>query len=359
MNKLIKVATIVVLILGCSGTQRTQAQELVDYAYPVSGWINAYGPNSQSSDWVTRKSLGDFLDIVMDTVDMPSHPLLHPALGPFISKFHHARWWETINTIANEPLPATGVRAIKLYSSSWIIQCQDGDDDFTFGIDIAEGPFGPSIYTPNNTPVQTGQVQAMANALDVYFVSHIHGDHLSARLIYEMLLRGKPVVATQEIKDDIIMFGAPNTHLVIVPDSENSQTIGPLTYTCFQGWQYGAFLDAAQTIPDPDHPFNTSNNAFIFNLNGKDIVHFGDNNDSGIVPFLQTKLNEGWSPDLQMNLGHYHTTLAPMMNPEQRFLSHDLEFHHFGNAFLSLLVNPNGPSTNRRVLIWGEYIDIL
>lgn len=357
-KKLSKVTTFVVLILACSSAKDVQAQELVDYAYPVSGWVNTYGPESDTSAWSIRKAIGDFLDVVTDTVDMESHPLLHPALGPFISKFHQARWWETIGRIANEPLPATGVRAFKLYSSSWIIQCKNGNRKFTFGVDICEGPFQATAYTPNNTPVLNSQIQAMANALDAYFVSHIHGDHLSSRLIYEMLLRGKPVIATQEVKNDVILFGAPNPHMVIVPDSEDAQNIGPLTYTCFQGYQYGGFLDPAQTIPDLNHPFNTSNNAFIFNLNGKDIVHFGDNNDAGIVPFLQEKMNAGWSPDLQMNLGHYHTTLAPMMNPQERFLSHDLEFHHFGNAFLSLLVNSNGPAHARRVLIWGEHIDI-
>ncbi len=342
-----------------SGQNAAKAQpNLVDYAYPVSGWVNVYGPEAQGSPWAVRKALSDFLDVVMDTVDLPSHPLLHPQLGPFISKFHHARWWEAINTLANVPLPTTGVRVVKLYSSSWIVQGRDGNDKFTFGVDVSDGPFGASIYTPNNIGVENSQISAMANMLDAYFVTHIHSDHLSARLIYEMLSRGKPVICSQEVKNEAVLLGAPNQNMLIVPTDTSTHTMGPLTWTSFQGWQFGAFLDAANTQPDLNHPFNVSNNAFLFSLNGKDIAHFGDNNDPGIINFLQTKLNEGWSPDLQMNLGQLQTTLEPMISPSLRFLSHDLEFRHFGPAFLSLQINAAGPSLMRRVLMWGEHVDL-
>ena len=102
---------------------------------------------------------------------------------------------------------------------------------------------------------------------------------------------------------------------------------------------------------------NVTCNAFLFSLAGKDIIHFGDNNDSGIVSWLQSKLNQGWDIDLQFNMGHYYTALAPMISPEARFLTHELEFHHFGDSFLSLLVDQNGPNSGRRVLMWGEHYD--
>ncbi len=361
MNRVTRQLGIIALVLAiCTAGKDTQAQvNLVDYAYPVSGWVNTFGPQAQGSPWVIRKAIGDFLDVVMDTVDLQTHPLLNPTLGPFISKFHQARWWQTINTLSNSPAPAAGVRVLKLYSSSWVIQGQDATGGkFTFGVDVCAGPFDATPYTPNNVPVSNAQIIAMANILDAYFITHIHGDHLSPRLIYEMLLLGKPIIATQEVKNEAVLLGAPHGGSIIVPTSTAVQNIGPLSWTSFQGWQYGSFLDAAQTIPNVSDPFNVTNNSFMFSLNGKDIIHFGDNNDVGIVGFLQTKLNQGWTPDLVMNLGQLQTTLAPMLSPEQTFLSHDLEFHHFGNAFLSLLVNPNGPNLSRRALIWGESVDV-
>lgn len=355
---LARVAAAFVLVLVCSQATPVCAQlTLEDYAYPVSGWVQTYDPHSTGNDWDVRKAIADFLDLVMDTVDIESHPLLHPDLGPFISKFHQARWWEAINTLANVPPPVTGVRSLKLYSSSWIIQAKDGNGSFNVGIDVCDGPFGPSTYTPFNHQVSNAQIQAMADLLDVYFITHIHGDHLSARLIYEMLLRGKPIIATQEVKNEAMLLGAPNAASITVPSGGSTHTLGPLTWTSFDGWQYGGFLDAAQTIPDVNHPFNVTNNSFLFSLNGKDIVHFGDNNDPGITSFLQTKLNQGWSPDLQMNMGQLQPTLEPMISPEQRFLSHDLEFHHFGDSFLSMEVHQSGPNIQRRVLMWGEHLD--
>lgn len=363
MRKFFATATILVALtfsLGLScGTARAQNQ-LSDFSYPMSGWLMTFDPESQGNDWAIRKLITDFIDFACYTPSYELHPLFDPALGPFISLLHHARWWESINTLSNTPPPATGVRVLKLYSSSWIVQGTDaGGARFTFGVDIAEGPFGTSVSTPNNQPVEIAQIQALANILDAYFITHIHGDHVSAQLVYEMLIRNKPVICTQLIKTHALYLQTPNAASMIVPTTTSEQTIGPLTWTAFRGGQYGSFLDAAMTIPNLTDPFNVENNCYMFRLNGKEILHFGDNNDVGVIPFLQQKMTAGWTPDIQFNLGQLAVALGAMFTPQHRFLTHDLEFHHFGASFLLLQESSAGPNSNRRVLFWGEHLDIL
>ncbi len=359
-KSLVTVAMLVVLGLGWGSRPAAAQSQLSDFSYPMSGWLMTYDPNATGTNWAVRKAITDFIDFACYVPSYELHPLFDPALGPFISLFHHARWWETLNVLSNSPPPATGVRVLKLYSSSWIVQGHDaGGNRFTFGVDVCEGPFAATAYTPNNTPVELAQVQAMANILDAYFITHIHGDHVSAQLVYEMLVRNKPVICTQEIKNHALYLNTPNAaSMMIVPTDTSDHQIGPLTWTAFPGWQYGSFLDPAMTIPNLNDPFNVENNAYLFRLNGKDIIHFGDNNDVGIVPFLSQKLLAGWTPDLQFNLGQLATTLEPMYTPQLRFLTHDLEFHHFGNAFLLLQESATGPNVNRRVLVWGEHLDV-
>ncbi|MCB9831294.1 MAG: hypothetical protein H6807_02380 [Planctomycetes bacterium] len=358
---LVATAIVFICLAAGSGAREVSAQaQLSDYSYPMSGWLMTYNPEATgANDWAIRKLITDFLDFACYTPSYELHPLFDPALGPFISLFYHARWWESLNVLANSPPPTTGVRVLKLYSSSWIVQGRDASGQrYTVGVDICEGPFQATAYTPNNQPIELAQIQVMANVLDALFITHIHSDHVSSQLVYEMLVRGKPVICTQEIKNHALYVGAPNAATMIVPSDTSDHQLGPLTWCSFAGAQYGSFLDPAMTIPNVTDPFNVENNCYMLRLNGKDILHFGDNNDVGILGFVNQKIAAGWSPDVQFNLGQLATQIAPLYNPEVRFLTHDLEFHHFGASFLLLQEGASAPNPNRRVLVWGEHLDL-
>ncbi len=359
------VATLLALILAAPPSAPAQTggsanPPLSVFSYPMSGWMDTWGPVSQGYDWTVRKALGDLVDLATWTPNIANHPLLDPELGPFITLLHEARVWRGITRLASNSVPANAVRLVKFYSSGWAIQAKDASGaTFAIMVDFSDGPFAPGPGAPGLVPLTPPQLDALANQLDAYFISHSHIDHISPYLMYRMLLDGKLVVAPLEVKIQALLGGYPNAQNIVSPSTSAPIQFGPVTFRVFSGWQYGSFLDPARTIPDPNDPFNVQNNAYAFQVNGATIAHFGDNNDPGILTFADDLMQSGWTPDICLNLGSYYTALGTLFQPQLRFHSHDLEFHHFGNNFLLEQISQAGPNNLRRVLFWGDFMDVV
>ncbi|MCA9002993.1 MAG: hypothetical protein KDB61_13800, partial [Planctomycetes bacterium] len=191
---------------------------LAAYSYPMSGWVRWFGPESSGANWQTRKVLADTLDATMWTPNIQQHPLLDPELGPFVSLYHHARVWHGIDALAHDPAPTSGVRLGKWYSSGWSLQFrQPNGHNFTVMVDFSDGPFTPSPTTPNLVSVEVLQLDALANNIDAYFITHSHIDHVSPYLVSRMLQLGKLVVAPLEVKVQALLAGYPGASAIVAP----------------------------------------------------------------------------------------------------------------------------------------------
>jgi hypothetical protein len=359
--------TLCVSSVSAQGLSPTSSQSasvpLVAYSWPLSGLLNTFGPETGPADWWIRRAVSDAMNFLCTPqLQLAYHPLLDPNIGPFVSLFHKVRYWNALDIIANQPMPLTGVRVIKFYSSGFVVQGRDPQNPshvINVGFDISDGPFAPNIVAPFLVPIEMNQVEALADELDALFVSHSHADHISPYLIQQMGLRGKPVVVPQDIKNVALAQGVTWAQYLEVPQQGVTYTLGPIQFTAYEGLQYMGFLDAGATIGDPSNPFNVNNNAYLVSFAGKTIAHFGDNNDGGIVPWASQMLSQGWYPDVVFNLGLFASQLSPMFAPLARFQSHNLELTHSGNHFQGLLTPMTPPSPGDLIgLNWGESYEV-
>ncbi len=325
------------------------------YAYPLSSYIDQNGPNATELERQHRISIADAMDQVFHVPMSPTyHPLASPGLGSLISEFHRHRTWIAIGRMHTKPTPAQGIRAYKFYSSGWFVE----GGGTRFCVDYTDGPFESAPSVEHLRPVLPSQIQALARLSDAYFITHVHSDHTSLSLMTAMLDMGKTVYAPLQVRTLAMLGGVPNAQNIVVPNSTQIQTHGGLSFKVFAGMQWGAFLDAPiNHVGDPYSPINAENYSYLFRLGGVTLFHGGDNNSWSILSWMQQQAVGDWSVDVALNLGFWGADLMNIMNPAQRLLSHDMEFSHRGPAFLHLNMSPT-INLNRRVLFWGESIEI-
>ena len=318
-----------------------------DDARIISGIIDLYGPESTGQARVVRQFIANSLDTVFAVPANPAlHPLLDPARADFIAEFFAYRMRRGINRIAVEPPPSNGARVYKLYSSSFVVKTSQ----VTAGFDIAFGPFG----LLGLTTVTPADIATLAGALDVYFISHLHGDHFDVALCEAMLNLGKTVVATAELQCVLLANGFSWASGITVPTPGVAQTIGGASFQTFFGHQYLGFLNGHLKTPDPTL-FAPVNQVYRLITGGRGFLHCGDNNDLDILDWLPQVAPNGAGIDVMLQ-ATLKDDLLYLTDPDLIFLAHEWEFTHFGGGF-GLLAMPSTITPLRRVLIWGESVD--
>ena len=326
----------------------------VSWAPIVSGFIDTHGSDATGNDWVARKALGDMMD---DFFAPPASILMHPLLDPnqavFVSTLHRIRHLQMVTRLNNEPLPAEGVRIFKTYGSGYVVQGEDAAGQrFTFAVDWVEGPFDPTPgFSPNNVPLSDADIDALAACLDIMFVTHVHGDHVSPALIEKMIDQNKMVVVTQEIRDVAVAQNSPLAqHLTVLPNSE-FVTVGPLTFAAYLGAQYFDPTNINSLV-------NPENNCYVFCLNDVDMCHFGDNHAPGVASWLASMANKGFVLDYGLQFGFVQSLVTGVFGSVPSVKSPVFEFGHIGPAFVQWNIPASPTSSNRTVLFWGESIDV-
>ncbi|MFT7617070.1 MAG: hypothetical protein ACI97A_000703 [Planctomycetota bacterium] len=322
-----RILTVLLLAQLSLAAQATPAQ--LDIA------IEAAGPHAIGSHWVNRENNAKLIDL------LSTNPIWAPVLGPgnpfgwFLANLYRLRWGRTTTRLATPFVNSSkDLRLTKLYSSSWICE----NDLFTWGTDVVESPFGTYGFAG---AVGTNEIGFMADELDMLFVTHTDSDHFSASLVTAMLMRNKPIICTSDLAALATAAGAPANLLIVPTTGINTITVNnrPFTFGCYNGFQrLGS-------------PIQVQCNAYRFKTaTGRTIIHSGDVEDAGYARHIS---RENWFADFLLNAG------AAQIYFDYRFLSHELEYTHFGSGFLLLNMPPTGPTSNKRyVLLWGESIEL-
>ncbi len=329
----------------------------VDRAHPaqsarwVSYLIDQHGPLATGQDRAFRESIADTLDQLCGVQsNSVFNPLLDPVAAPFLAALFRIRMLEGLRRLAIDPPPTSGLKVYKLYSSCFVVR----DSQKTVGFDFAEGPF---ILAGLNT-IPLTYLSDLADQLDVLFVSHVHADHLSVFLMAEMIARGKPVLAPQEVIN--VLLG--NGYLwagALQPavGGVTPQSVGGISTWVFEGRQWpGVSAGGAKLPPMPG--FAPVNNVYAMRMGGLDIVHFGDNNDVGVLPWLNSLDAIGMKPDLILMVSYLAPQIHAITQAPLTLLGHEYEFGHAVGAGFGFLTMPPQPDPLRRVLFWGESLHV-
>ena len=297
--------------------------------------VEAAGPWSGPAQWASRVNNANIVDAM--SANPVSYPVLSPGnpLGWALGNFYLLRWNRVVSRLGQpfySPQPQ-GVRLTHLYSSSWIME----NNSVSWAVDLVEGPFTQFGFANS---VDVPQIIAMTAKLDALFVTHIDGDHCSVPMIVAMLLQGKPVICPPDLGNMALALGAP-ANLLLIPPTGNYQLFLPNNKIIFFEVYNGKQRQGTPTEVDC--------NAYRFTTSGgKHIVHSGDVEDPGFAIWVQTR---SWTADYliqpsYVNIPHTYG-----------FLSHELEYTHFGAAHLKLNMPAVGPMPlNRFVLFWGESV---
>lgn len=113
--------------------------------------------------------------------------------SPYVSDFLDGRM-QTVLAGLKQPL-AKGMEIYKLYNDGWIIRTPE----VTIGWDIYRGR---KIADSERHLMSDSIAAALADACDIMFLTHNHGDHVDPFVIERFTSQGKPVIAPDEIMPD-------------------------------------------------------------------------------------------------------------------------------------------------------------
>ena len=113
--------------------------------------------------------------------------------SPIVSNFLDGRM-ELVLADLKKPL-TKGVKAYKLYNDGWIIRTPK----VTIGWDIYRGR---KLKDSERRLMSDSIATALADACDIMFLTHNHGDHVDPFVVEQFTSKGKPVVAPDEILAD-------------------------------------------------------------------------------------------------------------------------------------------------------------
>lgn len=113
--------------------------------------------------------------------------------SPFVSNFLDGRM-EMVLADLKTPLKK-GMKVYKLYNDGWIIRTPK----VTIGWDIYRGR---KVKDSDRRLMSDSIATALADACDIMFLTHNHGDHVDPFVVECFTSKGKPVVAPDEILAD-------------------------------------------------------------------------------------------------------------------------------------------------------------
>lgn len=113
--------------------------------------------------------------------------------SPYVSEFLDNRMERVLDGLSH-PL-AKGMEIYKLYNDGWIVRTPE----VTIGWDIYRGR---KIKDTERHLMSDSIAAALADACDIMFLTHNHGDHVDPFVVAQFTSKGKPVIAPDEILPD-------------------------------------------------------------------------------------------------------------------------------------------------------------
>ncbi len=156
--------------------------------------------------------------------------------SPYTGEFLDRRMMKVLSDL-EQPLDS-GMKIYKLYNDGWIVRTPG----VTIGWDIYRGR---KISDTDRRLMSDTIAAALADACDVMFLTHNHGDHVDPFIIDRFTSKGKPVIAPDEIMPD----NSGITHI-------RKDTIGNGSFTAANG------ASLATTII-PGHQDHLQNNIYV------------------------------------------------------------------------------------------------
>jgi len=150
-----------------------------------------------------------------------------------------------------------GATIWKLYNQGWIVRTAN----HTWGHDIYDGV--------DRAKMTDEQVDAILGQIDVLFISHWHGDHLSMRVVKRALAKGIPVLlppVPERARGELAALGPGATVIEQGADGE------------VRGIRYHAY---------PGHQDGLPNNCFATTTDGMTILHTGDQRWEADYPWIE------------------------------------------------------------------------
>lgn len=206
------------------------------------------------------------------------------------------------------PAPTDGsMQMFKLYSSGVVCRTKGA----CIGIDIC---YQDGTYDGERR-------DELAQALDVVYVTHAHGDHYDIPLLRRMLDLGKIVVAPSTMEKHLTSYSSLKGSKLFLWD-ENSAPADPMTTT-------GSVKTQAYMSGQGDEPCLL----YLIELDGWRVVHIGDNSKHENEAFYENhnRADIVISPVFQGNVAFFtHTMAAPNpLNIDQIYVNiHENEWHH-------------------------------
>ena len=200
-----------------------------------------FGYSATGSNYDTRRTIGNLMDVALIARHtMPGMPIYHPFFHEPIRNFTRAFFLQSLDEMLeamDAATPTNGVRVYYVQSSGIIIEAwlpneTDGTlEPYRVGVDISDDVVtGSQALAPYVIAQEEFGLRwaSLADRLDAVFASHVHNDHWCARLVAEMLIRGKPVagpalfqfamlyLAAMSPSPDFMMFPADVSSLVAI-----------------------------------------------------------------------------------------------------------------------------------------------
>lgn len=360
---------VLVTICACLASVPSPGQSLTDFATwgtQLRGAVtDFFGPTSTGVSWSSRRDIGNFCDLAFSPLHNGAgnplyHPLLYPETRCLLRSFLVRGWDDMVAAMDDDPPTATGVRVFYTYASGVIIEAWFDDGmgqlvPFRVAIDFTDMIFffNEAVNPPPCVPsaAMEARIDAIADRIDVYLITHSHPDHASFRLINAMIARGKPTVSTANAVALIAANGIVDPTILAVPAG---------TYTLHPQVEMKVHAGAQVTTP---------NNVYFLNFDvpvnqsspndGVTVAHFGDNDDASLAWTVITEIAP-WANDhvIFVNYSNYDPVVGQTLISDVRIQSPTYELFHFatpGTVYgMHIPTEANYNPAGRLPLFWGE-----
>jgi hypothetical protein len=295
------------------------------------GWVDRAlrdNPPSQRNSEIRRA--------ILTIVDYPLHvdrthiavlPKYGPEWATAVGAYFQIAVGPAINEIATTKVQK-GLDVWKLYNMGFVVKSKN----HCVGFDINPG----AVRQPY--PLSEKQQQALADQLEILFISHWHLDHLNERFVRRMLASGKKVVLPTPMRTDLKQESVVRLYDLTTQPTD----IGGIKVLCFPGWQ------------KRDTPVSV----YAANLDGHWISHNGDNRRTEIYAEIPKRC----AVDVLLaNCWSGFDAYAMATKPRLMITGHENELGHAAGGrrpfseMLSVLDAMKEPP-NYLLLQWGEHV---
>ena len=354
----------------------------------------SFGYTATGSNYATRRLIGNvFDDVFVARQSAPGFPTYHPFLQPSLRCFTRAFFLQSLDELidamdAGSP-SSTGVRFYYVQASGviaevWLPNDSDGTlEPYRIGFDLSDDiVWLAEIIEPTCLAHAAFDFRwaALADRIDVLFVSHVHPDHWAPRIVTDMIARGKPVFVPQDMYTRLQALSqmSPPSPTPLNPQEAIDELFGlpfssplltvllPGRYSLRTAVEVDVFL-GEQTV-GAGNP--VENNVLFVNFDvpvdvtsgdqGITFVHFGDQNGPGLVAHVAGLVASGYVYDdvVVANYSNYEPQVGALLDFDVRLITPTYELAHFfaldANVGMKIPESPGAAPPYRVPLFWGE-----